>query len=537
MNQLLEVLWEELNFDLELAWSIMDPKSKGWITFEEFNSALEKISFTGDGLLIFNGLDTAGQGRVWKHELDCLKLLTPDSFAHPETSPPVMEFKEWVEAKFKHPLEMLNSIGLTEKSGPMTPKNMVLKCSKLGFNGDAARLTQLLGRGHAVITCGDIQELLLGKCQGPRQSESYAGRKWAFTPPERMKTASNKNMDKPQWNNSVFDPAFLNSRLGVRERHYFCKPFERPLRDEILADLTLNRGYKFQVQGSKGELQGKDARSKAKQAVNGCEPILDADLKRMQEHVQKHAPHHPPVLHSVKEEANKVYEQAQAAAAAQKEKERQEAIARGEIVDPSPRVEDPKTSTPAAKASATPQVASAKSSAQPVAQKPQEPKASAAAPAAPKPAAAKPAAAKAVAAKKDKYNVRVYMLGGIGLVHDDEETEAPDLVCTCEVVGNEDTQIGSSLSRETVEGKEENYEEPGEINAVDMDDELEFAVMEDAEEEDDEEEEEILGICLLKASQFLPNGFKGKLEVMNEDEEHIPGHYVLVKVDVLGRAK
>merc|ERR1712216_59373 len=72
----------------------------GWIDYNEFEIGMERIQFEGDAELIFKGLDTGGQGRLWRHELECLKMMSPESHAHPEYSPLVFDFKSWVQTKY-----------------------------------------------------------------------------------------------------------------------------------------------------------------------------------------------------------------------------------------------------------------------------------------------------------------------------------------------------------------------------------------------------------------------------------------------------
>merc|ERR1712176_455736 len=91
-------------------------------------------------------------------------------------------------------------------------------------------------------------------------------------------------MGKPDWNSSIYDPVPLNSRLGRRERHYFCKPFDRPIRDEMIKDLVTNKGYKFKQEGDKGQrLTRKELRLRGGQDVGGIRPIRNEDIARVNE--------------------------------------------------------------------------------------------------------------------------------------------------------------------------------------------------------------------------------------------------------------
>merc|ERR1712216_308920 len=130
-----------------------------------------------------------------------------------------------------------------------------------------------LSRCNNSVCLHDLMDLL-GKASQTRQSLSYAGRKWGYGPTERRKNAHDKTMDKPEWNASVYDPTPMNSRLGVRERHYFCKPFDRPIRDEMIKDLESNKGFKFKQESDKGaKLSRKELRLRAGQDVGGIRPM------------------------------------------------------------------------------------------------------------------------------------------------------------------------------------------------------------------------------------------------------------------------
>jgi hypothetical protein len=317
----------------------------------------------------------------------------------------------------------------------------------------------------------------------------------------------------------------------------------------MMQDLEISRGFKFKQEGERGDAQS--GRMK-KHAVGGVKQLLESDVDRMVEKVTSLCPEHPHPLHSVTEEAAKAHQKAveRAKAAAEKADQKQKAAdalqkAKGAAVKAGAvtsilrkalqkeDVAEAKPTSPGASPAPSPgrETASAK-----VNVKPTSPGASPAPSPGRETASAKVNAAASSSPRRDltgEWRIRVYLLGGIGLAHETDKSTTT-MTCHCELVDKPDGSFSRSILRETAIGKTEDHKNTGEFSGVVAKDDLEFAIAEP--EEDNEEEEGILGVALLKAEKFLPNGFEGKLNLLDEEQVVMDGAFLLVKVEVLGRS-
>jgi len=246
LNVFLEVLWQELNFDLDLFWDILTQQKKGdrdaimnaCVSLAEFDTAMKRLGFEGESQLIYYGLDTSGQGRLWKQELQYLKFIPPESHSHPEDSPLVKELKSWVNKTHRGDVNrLLHKMGLRHGGSSMSTTSLAHQLRRLGFPGDPLHTAMTCSRCNHHVCMDDLVELLQGheRCRG---SMSYAGRHQAFQPAARRKLASDTS-SKPAWDSTVWSPIALNSLLCSRERHYFSGPFHRPVRDGMKKDLDM----------------------------------------------------------------------------------------------------------------------------------------------------------------------------------------------------------------------------------------------------------------------------------------------------------
>jgi len=71
----INALTKKVNFDLDSAWCILDSESRGYVSLAEFEIGVRRLGFRGDAQFLFRGLDTAGLGKLWQHELGYLKVL------------------------------------------------------------------------------------------------------------------------------------------------------------------------------------------------------------------------------------------------------------------------------------------------------------------------------------------------------------------------------------------------------------------------------------------------------------------------------
>jgi len=368
-----------------------------------------------------------------------------------------VNFKEWVQEKYKGDTQgLLQDLGLKgSHASSITVRSLSERITRLGYTGDALHTCMTLSRCNNSVQVHDLADMLGKGAAGPRQSLSYAGRKWGFRPTERRKAIGDSG-EKPAWNASIYDPVPLNSRLGVRERHYFCKPFDRPIRDDMMKELE-TKGFKFKQESEKGaQLTRQQLRKKRGHDDGGIRPATKEDLQRVND-----------------------------------------AVAQSDPAAQQPAAESAQAATQLATTSKT---------------------------------TAKP---KAAGASKGPWKIRVFLYGGIGLSDETTDEDTMDPYCTVEIAGKPDSQFRKSIQRETKKGKEDK-ENADELVGCGLDDELEFAVYEEDAEEDDEDGDTCNGVATLSADRFLPNGFEGRLDLLDDEENPIDGTSLMIKVVVLG---
>jgi len=521
LNSFLDVLWEELNFDIDLAWNIFDPQDKGWVSLQEFDVGMQRISFDGDVAMIFSGLDTSGQGRLWKHELDCLKLLTPESKAHPETSTVISEFKEWLQDKYRNNTEtVLYDIGSRKGENHIFPvRGLAQKFQKLGFKGNALHSCMTLTRCRNSIDSKEltliISKVILAGSE-PQSCESYAGRKCTFKPAARHKHSDDITSEKPEWNNSVYDPIRLNEKLGERERYYFSRPFERPMRDNIFKQLEAERGYKHISDNAantekKKHLQGFSRLEKRLKRgdTGGIRAVDLRDMERVEAAIKRaEGADGPSAGGEISAGAKK--KMANPVIGIQKPQEQQEEEEQAQEEEEDDQEESPmvpKFSDKLRKGKSSQKSAPSKAS--------------------------KIETSVAPAAKGDSstgsFRIRVWILGGMGLADDDTDENTPEPYCNITVQGR-NTVVKKSLSRETEVGKSENYSDPFVLTGLTSTDIIDFGLFDEAE---NGEEEECIGLSKITGGQFLPNGFEGKIGLTDDEEEPIEDTYLLLKVEAV----
>jgi len=75
-------LTKKVKFDLDKTWRVLDPEERGFVSLLEFQKGAARLGFRSDAQLLFCGLDTAGLGKLWRHELDYLKVLHQPTKRH-----------------------------------------------------------------------------------------------------------------------------------------------------------------------------------------------------------------------------------------------------------------------------------------------------------------------------------------------------------------------------------------------------------------------------------------------------------------------
>lgn len=272
LNALLEILWEEFNFDIDIIWSRFDLSGDGNVDLEEFVEGAERIGFTGNAKHIFYGMDTAGKGSLWKEELNYLLILQPESHGHPEDSPLVLELKAWMTKNFDTPDHFCDKMGLRFGGESMTIHSLARKLNSLGFNGDCLHTSMSLSRCHHYVSRQDFIEVMGAKVGAVRHwsQKTYAG-KCMFKPYLKDNMAGEKSMTdptgkRPEWNSATFDPSPYNKTLGKRERHMFSYPHPRPMKDEMMEEM-LAKGKLFEVGKSSNRLTMHNPGSERKMSV------------------------------------------------------------------------------------------------------------------------------------------------------------------------------------------------------------------------------------------------------------------------------
>lgn len=166
----------------------------------------------------------------------------------------------------------------------VTVRKFAERLARLRCDADPLHTSMALSRGDVTISVHDVMDVL-GKARQQRESLSYAGRKCVFKPAQRQKLVTDNETEKPPWDSTIYDPTKLNSRLGIRERHYFSRPFDRPLREEIHAHLEDKTGWKVVQEGDRGEFFSKQDRRRRHQGMASRhsylethDDLMDSDL-------------------------------------------------------------------------------------------------------------------------------------------------------------------------------------------------------------------------------------------------------------------
>jgi len=243
LNQLLELFWDEFNFDMEVIWR-MFCRGDECATLDVFQAGLKKMGFQGDCKHIFYAMDTGGRGHLWKEDLNYLLILQPESHGNPEENPLVLELMEWIERCFASPNEFCDRLGLKFGGVSMTVHSFARKLDFLKYPGNCLHTALVLSRCNHFIGREDLVHIITGREKNKdydvRLSRSYAGR-CMFKPRTadnafRQKLTFDIHSEKPPWNEATFDPAPFNQCLGKRERHVFSMPYPRPIRDGLILD-------------------------------------------------------------------------------------------------------------------------------------------------------------------------------------------------------------------------------------------------------------------------------------------------------------
>lgn len=246
LEAFIQTMWVSCQFNMYKAWEVIDVTERLWVSEEEFVEGAEKLGFMGDAQAVFRGLDTYGLGRLWRRELEYLKILFNSSSRTPHGTPQIKVLRAWSQSAFAGPEGFLSRLGMTEDRADLalSPAQFASALEQLGYPGDPREAAHLVDRA-AGIDVGITRELLLRLVGGerpnappyiqrtiksfkettnPRRSRSQPATKKEL----EMKMAQKIKEGEDRWNNSVQDLCLRNEDRCRQHRSYFSD--ERPLR-------------------------------------------------------------------------------------------------------------------------------------------------------------------------------------------------------------------------------------------------------------------------------------------------------------------
>lgn len=278
LNQFLEILWTDFNFDIDLVWSYFDKNGNGSVSLTEFEDGAQSIGFRGHAQRIFYGLDSAGNGKMWKETMYYLFMLQPESHVSPEDSPLIREFLMWARTNKLSATDLCEKMGLISAGSSMSIHSSARKLQQLGFKGNCLHTSVAFSRCNQFVNRKDIVEVMGGSNAVPafKQSKTYAGRCMLMRN-EGHAISNDGVAEKPAWDSTTSDVCSTNKSLGTRERHYFSIPFQRPVREQVLSRLKkvvepARKPRPHEVmQGSVGEYEDGDEEAEGEEGEEGEE--------------------------------------------------------------------------------------------------------------------------------------------------------------------------------------------------------------------------------------------------------------------------
>jgi len=284
-------LWVSVDFNMCKAWEVIDVTERLWVSEQEFVDGAKQLGFNGDARALYKGLDTYGHGRLWRREVEYLKILFNASSRTPHGTPQMKVLRAWARASFGTAgVEgFLIRLGLGEgeeksacatcgniygagarfcrkcgqardlenniKRGEatLTADELVAGLEQLNYPGDCVQTAHLVARA-AGTQKGLDRKLLVSLLSGERpaaptylQRTIVAGR--TATTPRIKKSTSSPTVEQTKtlevgWDGSVTDLCTRNEDKPSVSRSYFS--YERPLQSGEVAPSfrSLNPGRK-----------------------------------------------------------------------------------------------------------------------------------------------------------------------------------------------------------------------------------------------------------------------------------------------------
>jgi len=225
LDRFAEALWSAVDFDLNKAWCCLDPHNRGVSTLKEFTDGARLLGFDGNAQLLFKGLDSSGLGKLKRHELLYLQVLTQSVAKTDYVAPPIRALGKWVYSVLGSPNTLIVRLGLGENGNvSLSADDLTTQLIRLGYRGDAKRASALIsqfGRNDRINS--DMLYSLLADTVGHTSSPTVkTSRTCKSSPP--IVAVSKTPIPKKEWQGTVTDVSQYNLQSAPGARAYFSTP-------------------------------------------------------------------------------------------------------------------------------------------------------------------------------------------------------------------------------------------------------------------------------------------------------------------------
>jgi len=165
LEEFVDTLWAKVGFDFDAAWALIDVGRRLVVNVKEFESAAQRLGFVGNALLIFQGLDTGGLGRLTRQNFEFLLEVTMTSSWMRQTNIEIRKLTRWLEqvGGFNNMLtkaaRFQGLVGRPLKR--FTVPDLVERLAAAGFPGDARSAALALFRNHGGCQSMSFENLLM----------------------------------------------------------------------------------------------------------------------------------------------------------------------------------------------------------------------------------------------------------------------------------------------------------------------------------------------------------------------------------------
>lgn len=140
-----QVLWIKTGFNLDKAWSILDPSNKQVLTMQDFARGCRVLGFHGNHSILFRGLDASGLGRVARTDFEYLKKLSPLAGQLENFTPELRLLRQWTMSVYADVIELLARLrlvcnfagGWAQNYETLELSEFARRLESLGYPGDA----------------------------------------------------------------------------------------------------------------------------------------------------------------------------------------------------------------------------------------------------------------------------------------------------------------------------------------------------------------------------------------------------------------